>query len=115
MMPSADAVAVAIVAAAREVCPERWREVAVAIVSGEITRGGPQGDVAISRGRTYAAKALDEVFDCGAVAIGRMVGSGLGGGLPFRDRPPAEERWREMVEAGDVGPRDRGRHVGGSG
>lgn len=66
-MPSANQVAWAIVAACRETGADP-----VAVAEGINVCGSRES----SRARSYAAYALNELFRCGPVAIGRMVGSG---------------------------------------
>jgi hypothetical protein len=74
--PTADDVAVAIVASAREVAPMEVERIAVLVASGEQVRGGPNGHVEIARARAYAAMALRSRFKASAFQIGRLVGAG---------------------------------------
>src|SRR5579859_3564693 len=76
MFPTADHVAAAIVAAAREVAPDNWKHVAVAVASGErLSHNWPNGNLEVVRSRAYAAYALREFFQIGSSSVSRMVGA----------------------------------------
>jgi len=71
MMPTADEVAVAIIAAAKETGADP-----LAVASGERRRPGAGGLAEIGRARYYAAWALHQVFDGASLpSISRMVGA----------------------------------------
>ena len=79
--PSADQVAIAIITASREVGADPI-DVVLGNGNAGCKEGGGTTQYAISRARAYAAFALRTVFtQCGAVAIGRMVGSRSPSGL----------------------------------
>lgn len=97
-LPTADQVAVAIIAAAREVDPAQWGALALQVAGGEQCLAGRHGYTALPRARAYAAKALRSEFDCGAVAIGTMLGFGTPGacisGIEFQLRNKSAKWWQ---------------------
>lgn len=70
MMPTADHIAIAIIAACRETGADPEQ-----VAMGATNKAGRHGDHSITHARAYAALALAAVFDCGRPAIARMVGS----------------------------------------
>lgn len=112
--PTADLVARAIVAAAKETGanPEE-------VAMGVTVRGGRNGDYEISRARAYAAMAIKAQFpDCHNASIARMVGAkwptSYIGGIEFQQRNGNMKWWnaaalKRVIDA--IKPRPHLAHV----